>query len=499
MIDGSDQRSGSEYSQPQYPHQRFRRLFAVLVLLVVVIALVQQFGPQPEDVSPVSDTSLQADLAMKLSYACQRWSLAYKGKPAQQSRVEDLAAAQQRSAVMAYERAVEQSPSPASIRRLIIICPQADKRSAIERLSAFARRKSLSAHDRSALAGEAAMWRDIYLGRTRLETRRVEKHASTIRSLDLGWYEHLALADLYQNSGMPARAAQQHLMAQSSATQTISRLAVLLVSVGVLAFIGIIVLAWYSSLLRVRWQSDDTAYASGEARDLVAGSMLEVFVAYVVILVVVQVVAASMLSAGMIDVDSLGPTSEAFFTSGVYALSGILALVYLASRLRTLGFSWHSIRLTTTGPGHDILWGVLGYSAALPLLVITGLISQIVGRFVQSPTNPVIPLFVETESITGRVAIFLLVAVVAPFFEELFFRGVLFTSLRARWGVAAGIIGSATVFAAVHPLPVGFLPILMLGIVLATLVHERKSLLPAMVAHGLNNTAAFLLLLILTG
>ena len=61
-----------------------------------------------------------------------------------------------------------------------------------------------------------------------------------------------------------------------------------------------------------------------------------------------------------------------------------------------------------------------------------------------------------------------------------------------------GILSSAVVFGLVHPLPLDFLPIFALGSVFATLVYERGSLLPSMIAHGLNNTAAFAVLLILT-
>ena len=75
----------------------------------------------------------------------------------------------------------------------------------------------------------------------------------------------------------------------------------------------------------------------------------------------------------------------------------------------------------------------------------------------------------------------------------------LFSSLRARWGVAAGVMISAVVFGAVHPLPMGLLPILVLGAVFAVVFNERGSLLPNMVAHACTNAVAFALLFILAG
>lgn len=147
----------------------------------------------------------------------------------------------------------------------------------------------------------------------------------------------------------------------------------------------------------------------------------------------------------------------------------------------------------------DVVWGIGAYAAALPLVVITALIVQWISRYIPSPDNPIVPLFIESDSWPAKVVLFLLAAVAAPFFEELFFRGVLFSSLRAKWGVAAGVIASAAIFGAVHPLPIGLLPILVLGAVFAVVFHERGSLLPSMVAHACNNAVAFALLLILTG
>ena len=85
---------------------------------------------------------------------------------------------------------------------------------------------------------------------------------------------------------------------------------------------------------------------------------------------------------------------------------------------------------------------------------------------------------------------------IRPFFEELFFRGVLFNSFRARWGLAAGVVASAAVFALVHPLPFGFLPIFALGSVFSMLFYQRGSLIPNMVAHGLHNAITFAILIL---
>jgi membrane protease YdiL (CAAX protease family) len=87
--------------------------------------------------------------------------------------------------------------------------------------------------------------------------------------------------------------------------------------------------------------------------------------------------------------------------------------------------------------------------------------------------------------------------VAAPLVEETLFRGVLFRSFRAKWGVAPGILLSAVVFGLMHPFPFYFLPIFVLGSVFASLTYIRGSLLPSMVAHGINNLVAFTMMYIL--
>ena len=92
---------------------------------------------------------------------------------------------------------------------------------------------------------------------------------------------------------------------------------------------------------------------------------------------------------------------------------------------------------------------------------------------------------------TQIVWIVLLVCVLVPIGEEMFFRGFVYGTLR-RWGVAAAAVLSALFFAVVHQQIVHFLPIALLGLVLAVLYERTGSLLPAMIVHAANNIVAVL-------
>ena len=78
--------------------------------------------------------------------------------------------------------------------------------------------------------------------------------------------------------------------------------------------------------------------------------------------------------------------------------------------------------------------------------------------------------------------------VLAPLFEELVFRGLLFATLRRRFGAGASALLSATIFAAAHGYGLlGFASVLWSGMIWAWAYEKTGSLLPGMAAHALNN------------
>jgi membrane protease YdiL (CAAX protease family) len=109
--------------------------------------------------------------------------------------------------------------------------------------------------------------------------------------------------------------------------------------------------------------------------------------------------------------------------------------------------------------------------------------------------NNVFARVLQTQQLgTGElVSILVLVGVLAPIGEEVFFRGFVYSTLR-RWGVPLAVALSAAYFGAVHQQIVHFLPITILGVVLALLYHRTGSLVPSVAVHGVNNIVAILAL-----
>ncbi|MGI8920577.1 MAG: CPBP family intramembrane glutamic endopeptidase [Solirubrobacteraceae bacterium] len=88
-----------------------------------------------------------------------------------------------------------------------------------------------------------------------------------------------------------------------------------------------------------------------------------------------------------------------------------------------------------------------------------------------------------------------LVCLIAPIAEELFFRGFVFGAMRRRVGVWLAAVISGLLFGAVHAgggTPAVLLPLLaMLGFGLAILYWRTGSLLPGIALHSINNAIAF--------
>ena len=159
-------------------------------------------------------------------------------------------------------------------------------------------------------------------------------------------------------------------------------------------------------------------------------------------------------------------------------------------------------------PFRDALSGIFCWLAALPMIAVVGIGTAVVAAGVAAATRRgKVPDELEFEQtsahplgdeIAGGISwpvVLLLASVIAPFVEELFFRGVLYRHLRdatrAR-GAAASILISAAisgiVFGAVHPQ--GLLAAPLLAAVAWPLVHAREwrdSLVAPMAAHAAHN------------
>ena len=86
------------------------------------------------------------------------------------------------------------------------------------------------------------------------------------------------------------------------------------------------------------------------------------------------------------------------------------------------------------------------------------------------------------------IALFVILAVImAPLFEEVFFRGFLFRAFASSWGWVPGAIVSASVFGIAHAQIDVFVPLFALGLMLAWVYKRTGSLWTSISLHALFN------------
>jgi membrane protease YdiL (CAAX protease family) len=114
------------------------------------------------------------------------------------------------------------------------------------------------------------------------------------------------------------------------------------------------------------------------------------------------------------------------------------------------------------------------------------------------PPNPISqPVVPENPGVAQVVVAVIAVIVAAPLGEEVFFRGMLFGSLRGRIGFARAAALSSLVFALVHVQPPLVILMFFVGLGLAFAYERRGSLVAPIAAHAAFNLIGFTLLLLL--
>jgi hypothetical protein len=137
------------------------------------------------------------------------------------------------------------------------------------------------------------------------------------------------------------------------------------------------------------------------------------------------------------------------------------------------------------------LWAGLNFLVAPVVLVVW---RALAGRLPSSPNQLPGVDFAPLEIVLGAI----LLVVITPIAEEVFYRGLLFGSLWPRIGTGWGAVISAALFGASHAAGGAVLvPILFVfGLFQAYLFRWRRSLAAPIVAHGTFNLIALVLIVL---
>jgi len=198
-------------------------------------------------------------------------------------------------------------------------------------------------------------------------------------------------------------------------------------------------------------------------------------------------------------------TAEEVPAANVIGGLAALDLVFLGAMICWLSWrhpgSWRALGIRVT-------WGAvgagLGLGAALYAVVALGVGQLVVWVLEQLSGAPVEPPEQLPDDLHGGVAVLavLVVVVLAPIAEELYFRGILFRSVRDVRGPGVGIAVSAALFGLVHYAPAEgagelVLPLVMVltGAVLAVLYERSGNLVVPIAAHMAFNAIGVTLIL----
>jgi membrane protease YdiL (CAAX protease family) len=105
----------------------------------------------------------------------------------------------------------------------------------------------------------------------------------------------------------------------------------------------------------------------------------------------------------------------------------------------------------------------------------------------------------SVDGIVPFAAVFGTVALLGPFFEEIFFRGFLLPIARRRASPAVAILISGALFGAVHLQPLAFPLLALLGSVMGLTFMATRDIRAAVLVHACWNGGAFLFQRLLMG
>jgi membrane protease YdiL (CAAX protease family) len=304
----------------------------------------------------------------------------------------------------------------------------------------------------------------------------------------LGWFGRLALAPPGEKSAL-----RDQVVSEAQRTfYTVIGVAVVFLLIGLL---GLFVLLGFVTLLAAgRLPTFDTSGGYG-------GVYAEAFACWLVLFLALNLAGAVWLGQ-----DAIASTSLLSF------LGSLLALRWPLMR----GVSWQRVREDlgwTMGRGvfRELFAGLGGYAMAIPLVLLSALLVAAAGGWgtegadpARTPVHPVAQWLAEADW-WQRTQLLLLACVAAPIVEETMFRGFLYRHLReasrglSRWlSVLFSAAAAGVLFAVLHPQGLLAVPgILGIALALAFIREWRNTLLPSILAHGVNNAVVTVLLIAL--
>ena len=181
---------------------------------------------------------------------------------------------------------------------------------------------------------------------------------------------------------------------------------------------------------------------------------------------------------------------------------GMIALL-VVPRLRLAGIrlSLKELGLGGMPAGRAIAWGAAGAMAVWPIMLLILTFTERLFSGMPPAQSPITVGLGGASDWGTLLGLAFMAVVLAPIWEEIAFRGMLFPALAGAFGspLAGGVL-AALIFGTMHPagIPV-WLPLASVGGVSCLLYYYTRSLLPSIVMHAIHNALQLALMLIASG
>ncbi|MDH4129549.1 MAG: CPBP family intramembrane metalloprotease [Spirochaetota bacterium] len=143
-----------------------------------------------------------------------------------------------------------------------------------------------------------------------------------------------------------------------------------------------------------------------------------------------------------------------------------------------------------------IFTGFNGFFIAFFVMLIVTLFNRLFFKDTYLDSNPIFN-YLLVENKLDIILIFILSIIIAPIFEEIIFRGVLFRVLQTKLGFMHAALISSILFGLVHFNILTFFPIATLGFILAWTYQKSNSIISPIITHALWNSFSLIKVILL--
>lgn len=184
------------------------------------------------------------------------------------------------------------------------------------------------------------------------------------------------------------------------------------------------------------------------------------------------------------------------------ALINLLAIPATLLLFRKPLLDW-KVSLTDFGLSLDnlrgkILLGFVGFLLQFPVSMILAVVGNVIASRLPKSEHPLSQVIATDHSFAAIASAFIAASVIAPFSEEVIFRGLLFPAVTRLtrspiWGAAL----TSFLFASLHPQGIALWGALAsIGCMSCVLTYWTKSLVPSIVMHATHNTVILVVALL---